>query len=152
MTMKPVAQNRKAYHDYEVLEKFEAGIALTGSEVKSIRAGRINLVDSYAFCSNGEMFVSHLHISTYGRTGLYVPDPYRKRKLLLHKRQITKFCSEVERKQLTLVPLSIYFLKQWVKLEIGLCKGRKKYDKRQKIAAEESRRKIAQIVSRNRNL
>lgn len=148
--MKSIAQNRKAYHDYEILEKVEAGIALTGSEVKSIRAGRVNLSDSYAQCTEGEIFVSSLHISAYERGGFYSPDPYRKRKLLLQKNQIIRLCNEVERKHLTLIPLSIYFKKQWVKVEIGLCRGRKNYDKRHKIAEEESKRRISQLFGRRR--
>ncbi len=145
--MKTVAQNRKAFHDYEVLEKVETGIALSGAEVKSIRAGKVNLAESYAQCSNGEIFIINLHISPYERMGAYsIGDPIRKRKLLLHKRQIMHLCSEVERKQLTLIPLSMYFKDQWVKVEIGLCKGLKKYDKRQKIAKEESKKKIALIM------
>ena len=144
--MTNVAQNRKALHDYEIIEKVETGIALTGAEVKSIRAGKVNLADSYAYCSKGEIFLSHLHISLYERQSRYtIPDPTRKRKLLLHKRQIEHLCSEVERKQLTLVPLSVYFKEQWIKIELGLCRGRKKYDKRQKIAEDESKRRLAQL-------
>jgi len=148
--MKIVAQNRKAFHNYDIIEKVESGISLTGSEVKSVRAGRVNLADSYAFCSAGEIFLSHLHVSPYERQGIYSPDPYRKRKLLLHKKQIAHLCTEVERKQLTLIPLAVYFKEQWVKIELGLCKGRKKYDKRQKIAEKESRQRIAQVMKRSR--
>ncbi len=148
MNMSTIAQNRKAYHDYEIIEKIEAGIALAGSEVKSVRAGKVNLSDSYAQCIHGEMFLHNLHISSYERSGLYTPEPGRKRKLLLQKKQIMRFNNEVDRKQLTLIPLSIYFKKQWVKVEIGLCRGLKKYDKRQKIAKEESKRQIAQVRSR----
>ena len=144
--MKTVAQNRKAYHNYDILEKVEAGIALTGYEVKSIRAGKANLSDSYGQCTRGEIFITNLHISPYERIGAYASDPYRKRKLLLHKRQIAHLCNEVERKQLTLIPLSMYIEKNWVKLELGLCKGRKKYDKRQKIAEQESKKRIAQVM------
>ena len=148
--MKNIAQNRKAYHNYEILDKVEAGIALTGAEVKSIRAGKVNLTDSYAQCIHGEIFITSLHISTYERGGLYTPDPYRKRKLLLKKRQIIEFCNEVERKHLTLIPLSLYFKEQWVKVELGLCRGRKKFDKRQKIADEESKRRISQLFGKRR--
>ena len=149
-TMKNIAQNRKAFHDYDILEKFEAGIALTGSEVKSIRAGKVSLSDSYGQCLRGEIFLIHLHITPYDRVGVYAPDPYRKRKLLLRKREIFHLCNEVERKQLTIIPLSLYFQNQWVKVQIGLCRGRKKYDKRQKIAAAESKRRISQIIGRRR--
>ncbi len=144
--MKAIAQNRKAYHDYEILEKVEAGIALCGAEVKAIRSGKVNLSDSYAQCSDGEMFIHHLHISPYEHVGYSVPDPYRKRKLLLAKRQIIRLNAEVERKQLTLIPLSLYFKNQWVKVELALCKGRKKWDKRQKMAENESKRKLQQLI------
>jgi SsrA-binding protein len=146
--MTSIAQNRKAYHDYEILEKIEAGIMLAGSEVKSIRAGKINIADSFAQCGKGEIFLNNLHISSYERSGLYTPDPARTRKLLLHRRQIEYLCNEVNRKHLTLIPLSVYFKKQWVKIELGLCRGMKKYDKRQKIASEESKRHIAQVMNR----
>ncbi|MDR0306141.1 MAG: SsrA-binding protein SmpB [Chitinispirillales bacterium] len=148
--MKIIARNNKAFHDYEVIDKVEVGIMLTGAEVKSIRAGRVNLLDSYAFCSRGEMYINHLHISSYERGGAYTPEPYRRRKLLLHRKQIEYYCAEVERKQLTLVPLSIYFKEQWVKIELGLCKGRKKHDKRQKIAEQESKKRISQIMNLKR--
>ncbi|MCL2688762.1 MAG: SsrA-binding protein SmpB [Chitinispirillia bacterium] len=148
--MKIVAKNSKAFHDYEVLDKVEAGVMLTGAEVKSIRAGRVNLLDSYAFCSHGEMYINHLHISSYERGGAYTPEPYRRRKLLLHRKQIAHYCAEVERKQLTLVPLAIYFKDQWVKIELGLCKGRKKYDKRQKIAEQDSKKRLAQLMNNRR--
>lgn len=150
--MTTIAQNRKAYHDYEVLEKVEVGIALAGSEVKSIRAGKVTIADSYAQCLHGELFLNNLHINNYERSGLYTPDPARRRKLLLHKRQIMYLCTEVDRKQLTLIPLSIYFKKQWVKIELGLCRGMKKYDKRQKMAKEESKRHLAQVVRNRRGL
>lgn len=146
--MKYITQNRKAFHDYEIIEKVEAGIALTGSEVKSIRCGKVNLSDSYAQVSHGEIYINHLHISSYERMGFYAPDPYRKRKLLLKSKQIVHLSNEVERKRLTLIPLSMYFRKQWVKIELGLCRGRKKYDKRQKIAEEESRRRLSQLLRR----
>ena len=143
--MKLVANNRKAFHDYEVLEKVETGISLTGSEVKSIRAGKINITEAYAQCHDRGIFINNLHISPYDRQGMYAPDPYRKRRLLLHKKEITHLAAEVERKKLTLIPLSLYFKDQWVKIELGLCRGRKKYDKREKIAAEESKRRLAQL-------
>jgi SsrA-binding protein len=148
--MSTIAQNRKAYHDYEVLEKIEAGIMLAGSEVKSIRAGKVNISESYAQFENGDLFVNNIHINAYERSGMYTPDPYRKRKLLLKKKQMIHLCSEVDRKQLTLIPLSVYFKKQWVKVELGLCRGRKKYDKREKIAAEDSKRRLAQLVNNRR--
>jgi SsrA-binding protein len=143
--MKIIANNRKAYHDYEILETTEAGITLTGSEVKSARAARVNISEAYAQCHKGELYILNLHINPYERMGGYVPDPLRKRKLLLHKKEISALVAEVERKKLTLIPLSLYFKRQWVKVEIGLCRGRKKYDKRQKIAEQDSRRQLAQL-------
>jgi SsrA-binding protein len=141
-----IAQNKKAFHDFEVLEKVEAGVALLGAEVKSVRQGGLSLADTFATCDNGEIFVHHMHISPYQQKGFSVAEPYRKRKLLLHKNQILKLCSEVERKHLTIIPLKVYFDKQWVKMEIGLCRGMKKYDKREKIASEETKRRLAQIM------
>jgi SsrA-binding protein len=147
--MKIVCKNNKAYHDYEIIEKVEAGIMLTGSETKSIRAGKISLADSYATCVGGEMYINHMHISPYTHCGPYgLPEPTRRRKLLLHRKQIVFYSSEIERKQLALIPLAVYFKNQWVKIELGLCRGRKKYDKRQKIAEQEAKRKIAQLVNR----
>lgn len=146
--MTTIAKNRKAYHNYEILEKVEAGIALCGSEVKAVRAGKVNLSDSYAQCSHGEFFIYQLHISPYDHISFNVPEPYRKRKLLLNKRQIFHLNNEIERKQLTIVPLSMYFKRHWVKIEIALCKGRKKWDKRHKIAENESKRKIQQLMNR----
>jgi SsrA-binding protein len=145
--MKSIATNRKAFHDYEILEKVEAGLALTGSEVKSIRAAKVNISEAYAQCHKGELFILNLHINPYDRLGGYAPDPLRKRKLLLHKKEIVALTAEVERKKLTLIPLSLYFKQQWVKVEIGLCRGRKKYDKRQKIAEQDSKRRLAQLRS-----
>lgn len=145
--MNSLSRNRKAWHDYEILEKFETGIALVGTEVKSIRAGRVNLTDSYARCENGRVMVHHLHIGPYEQGGtFYNHEPYRKRELLMHKREILRLSAEVDRKNLTLVPLSVYFKKQWVKIELGLCRGRKKYDKRDKIAKEESKKRLNAMV------
>lgn len=147
--MRIIAKNRKAYHDYEILEKFEAGIELVGSEVKSVRAGKINLAESYAQCQEGEIFVNRMHISPYEHSGMYTPDPARKRKLLLHRKQVIYLSAEIDRKRLTLIPLSVYFKKQWVKVELGLCRGRKKFDKRQAIASRESKRRV-EVLLKNR--
>jgi len=149
--MKIIARNRKAYHNYEVLEKIETGIELEGTEVKSIRAGKINLLDSYAVCKNGELFLNHMHISPFEQGNRFNHEPYRMRKLLLHKKEILRLAGEIERKHLTLIPLSVYFKKQWVKIEIGLCRGRKKYDKRQKIAANESKKRLANVMKYSSN-
>ncbi len=146
MEIKIIARNRKAFHDYEVIEKIEAGIELQGTEVKSIRAGRVNLLDSYAAYVRGELLLNHMHISPFEQGNRFNHEPYRTRKLLLHKKEIARLRIEVERKHLTLIPLSVYFKRQWVKMELGLCKGRKKYDKRQKIAAEESKKRLANVM------
>jgi len=144
--MEIMARNRKAYHDFEIIEKIVAGIVLSGSEVKSIRAGKVNLADSFATCSNGEIFVHHMHIAPYGFGGAFSPESYRKRKLLLHKNQILRFSDEMAKKHLTLIPLMVYFDKQWIKVELGLGKGMKKYDKRDKIAKEESKLHLAHVM------
>jgi SsrA-binding protein len=151
--MKSVATNRKAFHDYEVMDKYEAGIELTGSEVKSIRAGKVNITEAFAQCHKGEMFINNLHINAYKQQGSFgVPDPFRKRKLFLHKREITHLSAEVDRKKLTLIPLSMYFKNQWIKVEIGLCRGRRKYDKRQKIAEQDSKRSLAHLMNLRRSV
>jgi SsrA-binding protein len=148
--MKVIANNRKAYHNLEVLEKVEAGIALTGSEVKSIRAGHVNLSESFAQVVHGEVILNNLQINPYEHNRIFKPDPFRKRRLLLHKREIGHLFVEVERKNLALVPLSMYFKEQWVKIELGLCRGRKKWDKRQKIADDESKRRLAKLMNLRR--
>lgn len=141
-----IVTNRKAYHDYEVIEKIEAGIELQGTEVKSVRAGKVNLLDSYAVNQKGEMVLVHMHISPFEQGNRFNHEPYRNRKLLLHKKEIVRLCNEVERKQLTIIPLAVYMKRQWVKVELGLCKGRKKYDKRQKLASDENKRRLAKVM------
>lgn len=148
--MKLIARNKKALHDYEVLEKVEAGIELQGTEVKSARAGKVNLADSYATGSGGEVYVYHMHISPFESGNRFNHDPYRKRKLLLHKSQILNWSREVDRQRLTIVPLSIYFDRQWVKVELGLCRGKRKYDKRQQIAKQESKRHLDRLMKSRR--
>ncbi len=144
--MQIMARNKKALHDYEIVEKIVAGVALSGSEVKSIRAGNISLSDSFASCSNGEMFVNHMHIAPYGFAGAFTPDSLRRRKLLLHKKEINRLWGEMEKKHLTMIPLMVYFDRQWIKIELGLGKGLKKYDKREKMASQESKKKLAQLM------
>lgn len=141
-----IARNKKAYHDYEVIETVEAGIALQGTEVKSVRAGKINLVDSFAQCRNGIVMVNNLHISPYEQGSYFNHEAYRKRILLLKKQQIIRLSAQVDQKNLTLVPLQVYFKNQWVKLELGLCRGRKQYDKREHIAKQESKRQLDRMV------
>ncbi|MBD3241210.1 MAG: SsrA-binding protein SmpB [Chitinivibrionales bacterium] len=145
-SVKVIARNRKAFHDYEILDKFEAGIELYGTEVKAIRAGRIALTDSFALCQGGQIFLNRLHISPYELGNRFNHEPYRKRRLLLHQREIRYLCSQVEQKRLALIPLQVYFKKQWVKVELGLARGRKQYDKRQKIAAQESKRRLSRVM------
>lgn len=139
---KQIAQNRKALHDYFVLDRFEAGIELTGTEVKSIRAGTLNLKDCYARVKNGELWVQGMHISPYKQGSYFNPDPDRDRRLLMHRREITRLGSRVQQEGLTLVPLSLYFRDSLVKVELGLCKGKKLYDKRQAAADKSARREI----------
>ena len=138
--VKVVSNNRSAFHDYFILERFEAGISLSGTEVKSIRAGHINLKDSYCAISSGEIYAKGIHISPYEKGNIYNRDPLRTRKLLMHKKEILKLWGEVSQKGLTLVPLSVYFKDSNVKIEIGLCKGKKLYDKREAIAKKTEER------------
>jgi SsrA-binding protein len=139
---KQIAANRKALHDYFVLERFEAGIELTGTEVKSIRAGTLNLKDCYARVKNGELWVHGMHISPYKQGSYFNADPDRDRRLLMHKREIIRLGSRVQQEGLALVPLSLYFKDSKVKVELGLCKGKKLYDKRNDAAEKSARREI----------
>ena len=139
---KIIAQNKKAWHDYFVDEKYEAGIALFGTEVKSIRAGQVNLKDSYCSVKNGELFVLGMHVSPYEKGNIFNREPRRDRKLLMHKREIMKINGMLTQKGYTLVPLSLYFSGKNVKVELGLCRGKKLYDKRDSIAAKEVNREI----------
>jgi SsrA-binding protein len=139
---KPITTNRKAFHDYDILEKIEAGIALTGTEVKALRAGQVNLKDSYVDMRDGEMTLIGTHISPYESGNRFNHEPERPRKLLLHKREILRFGIKARDKGLTLVPLRLYFRNGRVKVEIGLAKGRRSYDKRVAIAERESRREV----------
>lgn len=142
-----VATNRKAYHDYFIEEKFEAGIMLTGTEVKSLRDRRVNLQDSYASVKDGEAFLSHCHISPYSHGNLMNHDPLRVRKLLLHKKEIHKLLGKTQQKGLTLVPLKIYFSERGkAKVELGLAKGKKLYDRRDTIKAREAGREVERAI------
>ena len=143
-----VAQNKKAYHDYFVLETYEAGIALFGTEVKSIRAGKVNLKDAWCNIENGEIFANGMHISPYEQGNIFNRDPLRPKKLLMHKREIRRLFNEVRQQGLTLIPLSVYFVNGRAKLEVGLCKGKKNYDKREAAAERDARRTIERAVSR----
>ena len=138
--MRVVARNKKAFRDFEVIETFEAGIVLEGSEVKSIRAGRVSLKDAYAKVKNGEVWLYGMHISPYEKAGIFVPDPKRRRKLLLHKREILKLKSRTEERGLTIVPLELSFKRGIVKVKIALAKGRREYQKKQYILQKQQER------------
>ena len=137
-----VAQNKKAYHEYFVDEKYEAGISLFGTEVKSIRAGAVNLKDSYCSFKNGELYVLGMHVSPYEKGNIFNREPLRERKLLMHRRELNKLFGLVAQKGFTLVPLSLYFSGKNVKVEIGLCRGKKLYDKRDTAAKNEANREM----------
>ncbi len=137
-----VAQNKKARHDYFVLETYEAGIELFGTEVKSIRKGKINLKDSWCSIDAGEIFANGMHISHYEQGNIFNRDPMRVKRLLMHKKEINRLLGVTKQQGLTLIPLSVYFLKGRAKLEIGLCKGKKNYDKRETLAKRDAQRDI----------
>jgi len=143
---KTIANNKKAYHDYFVDETYEAGIELVGTEVKSIRAGKVNLKDSWCSIKDGEIFVNGMHISPYEHGNIFNRDPVRVRKMLMHKKEIMKLFGLVQQKGLALVPLSIYFKGSNVKLKIGLCKGKKLYDKRASLAEKSAKRKMDRVL------
>lgn len=139
---KIIAQNRKARHDYEILETFEAGLALRGTEVKSLRAGRANLKDSYAAVHNGEVWLYGVHISPYSHGNINNHDPERDRKLLLHRREIRRLIGKTKETGLTLVPLQLYFTRGKAKVELALARGKKQYDKREAIARRDAEREM----------
>lgn len=145
-SIKNVASNRKAFHDYFILEKYEAGIELSGTEVKSIRQGTLNLKDSFCTVKNGEIFVHGMHISPYEKGNIFNRDPDRNRRLLMHKREILKLHQQVKLEGCTIVPLSVYFKGPRVKLEIGLAKGKKLYDKREDAAKKDAARTIERMM------
>jgi SsrA-binding protein len=148
--IKIAAQNRKAFHDYFVEERYEAGIELFGTEVKSIRAGTLNLKDAYCIVKDGEMTLHGMHISPYEKGNIFNKDPVRPRRLLMHKREIAKLLALTKQDGYTLVPLSVYFKDARVKVEIGLCKGKKNYDKRAAAAERDAKREIDRTI-RERN-
>jgi len=147
--VKVITANRQAFHEYFVEERYEAGISLSGTEVKSIRAGHVNLKDSYCSIYKGELFVHNMHISPYEKGNIYNRDPLRERKLLMHKQEILKLFSAVSQKGLTLVPLSLYFKDSNVKVEVGLCKGKKLYDKREADAKRREEREADRYEKSN---
>ena len=137
-----IAQNKKAYHDYFVEDRYECGISLTGTEVKSVRRGAVNLKDSFCKIDHGQLIVYGMHISPYEQGNLFNRDPYRNRVLLMHKKEISRLLGITSQKGLTLVPLSLYFSGKWVKMEIGLCRGKKLYDKRDAAAEKTAKREM----------
>ena len=148
---KQVTANKKAYHDYFVEEKFEAGIELSGTEVKSIRAGTINLKDAYCTFKDGEIFVRGMHISPYEQGNIFNKDPMRVRRLLMHKREILSLFGKTKQDGYSVIPLSVYFRNSRVKVELGLCRGKKLYDKRASIAKRDAAREMDRVLkSRDR--
>lgn len=149
--LKTIADNRKARHDYFVLESYEAGIELTGTEVKSIREGGLNLKDSWISIDDGEAYIKQMHISPYEKGNIFNKDPLRTRKLLMHKREIMKLLGQVKQDGLTLIPISVYFKGSRVKVQVGLCKGKKLHDKRDAMAQRDAKRTIdRELKMRNR--
>ncbi|MBQ3639330.1 MAG: SsrA-binding protein SmpB [Clostridia bacterium] len=139
-TQKIIAQNKKAWHDYFVDEKYEAGVVLSGTEIKSVRAGKVNLKDSYCSFEDGEIFAVGVHISPYEQGNRYNHAPLRDKKLLMHRKEILKLQGRVQQKGLSVIPLSLYFAGSYVKMEIGLCRGKKLYDKRETDAERQEDR------------
>ncbi len=137
---KLIANNKKAYHDYFILEKYEAGIALNGTEVKSLRMGKCSIKEAYVRIENGEVYIYGMHISPYEKGNIFNRDPLRTRKLLLHRSEINKLTGKIKEKGMTIMPLRVYFKGSLVKVEIGLARGKKIYDKRQDIAKKDQER------------
>jgi SsrA-binding protein len=141
--LKTIAQNKKAWHDYFIEESYEAGISLSGTEVKSIRSGGVSLKDSYATVEKGEVFVNNMHISPYEKGNIFNKDPLRKRKLLLHNYEINKLIGYIQQKGYTLIPVSVYLKGSLVKVQLGVAKGKQLHDKRNAIAERDAQRDIA---------
>lgn len=148
--MKTIAQNKKARHDYFVEETYEAGIELCGTEVKSLRAGRVNLKDTWCSIVDGEIFVNGMHISPYEQGNIFNRDPMRVRKLLMHKKEILKLYGTVKQTGYSLIPISLYFKDSKVKLQVGLCKGKKLYDKRADMAERSAKRDMERAIKEQR--
>ncbi len=143
---KTIAENRKARHEYFVLESMEAGIELVGTEVKSVRQGQLNLKDSWCSIDGGEIFIKGMHISPYEKGNIFNKDPLRVRKLLMHRKEINRLFGKVKQDGLTIIPLSVYFKGSKVKVQLGLCKGKKLYDKREAAAQKDAKRQIDRAV------
>ena len=149
MNIKLVAKNPNAYHNYNIEDNIEAGIVLYGTEIKSIRNGKVNLKDSYANIKNGEVYIYNMHISPYEHGNIFNKDPLRDRKLLLNKREINRLIGLIKQKGYTLIPISIYFKGNFVKVELGIGKGKKLYDKRQDIAKKDAEMKMRKALKEN---
>lgn len=147
---KTIALNKKARHDYFIMESFEAGIELVGTEVKSIRTGGVNLKDSWCSIENGELIVKQMHISPYEHGNIFNRDPLRERKLLMHKAEINRLFGLVKQREYTLIPLSLYFKGSRVKMQLGLCKDKKLYDKREDAAKRDAAREIDRVMKERR--
>lgn len=146
---KTITENRKARHEYFVIESMETGIELVGTEVKSLRQGTVNLKDSWCSIDNGELFIKGMHISPYEKGNIFNRDPMRVRKLLMHRKEINRLFGKVKQDGLTLIPLSLYFKGSKVKVKLGLCKGKKLYDKREDAAKKDAKRQIERAVKNN---
>ena len=150
-SLKTIAQNKKAFHDYFLIESMEAGIELCGTEVKSIRQGRVNLKDSWCAVDDGELFIYGMHVSPYEQGNIFNKDPMRVRRLLMHKREIMRLMGFVKQDGMALVPISLYFKGSKVKVQVGVCKGKKLYDKREDMARRDAKRDIERTIKeRNR--
>jgi len=149
VSTKELATNRKAYHEYFIEETYEAGIELTGSEVKSIRAHKVNLKDGYVRIQNGQAWLENVHIAQYTQANRMNHDPLRPRRLLLHKKEIMHLLGKIQMRGYTLIPLRMYLKGSLIKVEIGLCRGKKLYDKRRAIAERETRREIERAIKYN---
>lgn len=149
--VKPIAQNKKAYHDYFVEETYECGLSLMGTEVKSMRQGKVNLKESFCILRGGEVFAEGMHISPYDHGNIFNPDPLRPKKLLLHKSEIRKLTGLVSRQGYTLIPLKVYLKDGRMKLEMGLCRGKHLHDKRDAAAEKDARREIERAFSRRQD-
>jgi SsrA-binding protein len=143
---KIITRNRKASHDYELLDSYEAGLVLTGSEIKSIRAGHVNLREGYVQVRGDELWLLNAHIASYDQAGVYGHEPLRPRKLLLHKREIDRIASRVQEKGLTIVPTQLFLERGWAKVEIALARGKKQYDKREALRERTSQRQIERAL------
>lgn len=150
-SVKRIAVNRRALYEYDILERVEAGLVLTGTEIKSVRAGRVNLQEAFGRAEGGELWLYNAHIAHYAQGGIYNHDPTRPRKLLLHREELASLMGAVAQKGLTLIPLRLYIKNHWAKVELGLARGRRQYDKRRVIAQREAEREMRRaLLSRNR--